>query len=257
MDERQNNNMNSLYAILSVVLVSLISFVGVLAVIFRKGKLNNLLFVLVSFSVGALFGDAFIHLLPESFESLKNPLVAPLLVIVGILIFFILEKYIRWHHCHLEQKECEEHNHHLGTMNIIGDGVHNFIDGVLIGASYLVSIPLGIATTTAIVMHEIPSEIGEFGVLLHSGMSVKKAVLFNFFSSALAILGAVIALFLGTRVSDFANYLIPVAAGGFIYIAGSDLIPELHSEVKVKNSLLQIISIGMGVIVMALLLYLD
>lgn len=249
--------MNSLYAILSVGLVSLISFVGVLALIFQRGKLSNLLFILVSFSVGALFGDAFIHLLPEAFETIENPLMTSLLVITGILLFFVLEKYIRWHHCHLEEKECHEHNHHVGTMNVVGDGFHNLLDGVLIGASYLVSIPLGIATTTAIILHEIPSEIGEFGVLLHSGYSVKKALFYNFLSAALAIAGALIALFVGTQIESFANYLIPVAAGGFIYIAGSDLIPELHTEVKVKNSILQLVAIGFGVLVMAMLLSLE
>jgi zinc and cadmium transporter len=248
--------MNSLYAIFSVVIVSLISFVGILAVIFKKSKLQDLLFVLVSFSVGALFGDAFIHLLPQTFEKIPSPLLASILIMVGILIFFSLEKYIRWHHCHLEEKECE-HNHHVGTMNIVGDGVHNLIDGLLIGASYLVSIPLGIATTTAIVLHEIPSEIGEFGVLLHSGLSVKKAVFYNFLSAALAILGAAIALIVGTRISAFADFLIPVAAGGFIYIAGSDLIPELHTDTTFKNSVLQIFSIALGILIMALLLYLD
>lgn len=248
--------MNSLYAILSVILVSVISLVGVLALVFQKGKLNSLLFVLVSFSVGALFGDAFIHLLPESFE-VTEPLTASLLVIAGIIMFFVLEKYIRWHHCHLEEKECHEHNHHVGTMNIVGDGVHNFIDGILIGASYLVSVPLGVATTTAIILHEIPSEIGEFGVLLHSGYTVKRALFFNFLSSAIAILGTVFTLFIGTRVESFANLLIPVAAGGFIYVAGSDLIPELHNEIKIKNSLVQLIAIGLGVLVMALLLMIE
>jgi zinc and cadmium transporter len=142
-------------------------------------------------------------------------------------------------------------------MNLIGDGVHNLIDGMLIGASYCVSIPIGIATTLAVVLHEIPQEIGDFGVLVHGGLSVKKALAFNFLSAVTAILGALISLVIGPHLADYSLSLLPITAGGFIYIAGSDLIPELQHEVKLSNSILQFSSIILGVGVMALLVLLE
>lgn len=246
--------MNSLYAIASVFLVSVFSLVGIAGVALAKNNYEKIIFFLVSFAVGALFGDAFIHLIPEAFEQISQPLTVSLLIIGGVLLFFVLEKYIRWHHCHLEEGECQEHKNHLGAMNIFGDGAHNFIDGILIGAAYLVSIPVGVATTVAIILHEIPSEIGEFAVLLHSGMKVKKALLYNFLSASVAFLGLFLVLLLGQNFTEYVNYLLPVAAGGFVYIGGSDLIPELHHETNAKKSLLQLSAIILGVAIMIALL---
>lgn len=242
--------MNSLYAVLSVILVSLFSLVGVAGLVIGKKNYERVIFLLVSFSVGALFGDAFIHLIPEAFEQIPEPLLISLSIIGGILIFFVLEKYIRWHHCHLDEGDCKEHKNHLGPMNVIGDGVHNFIDGILIGAAYLVSIPVGVATTVAIILHEIPSEIGEFAVLLHSGIKVKKALFYNFLSASISIIGLLLVLFLGRDFGGLVKYLIPIAAGGFIYIGGSDLIPELHHETNAKKSALQLLAIVLGVLIM-------
>lgn len=242
-----------IYTLVSVFLVSIISIVGIVGIILSKDKLKNILLILVSFSVGALFGDALIHLLPEAFEELGINLSTSLLVILGILIFFVLEKFIRWRHCHI-LPESKEHIHPIVFTNLIGDGVHNFIDGLLIGASYLVSIPIGIATTIAVVLHEIPQELGDCGVLLHTGMSMKKALTFNFLSALTAVLGAIISLLLGGSVTGYASTLLPITAGGFIYIAGSDLIPELHHETKLSVSIGQLLAILFGVGVMALLI---
>jgi zinc and cadmium transporter len=205
--------------------------------------------------VGGLFGDAFIHLLPESFRELGMNLSVSLYVILGILIFFVLEKFLRWRHCHIPTSE--EHMHPLATINLVGDTVHNLIDGMLVAASYMVSLPIGIATTSAVIMHEIPQEIGEFGVLIHGGLSVRKALAFNFLSALTAMLGAIIAILLGSEVGGFSTSLLPIAAGGFLYIAGSDLIPELHHEVNVSKSLLQFTMILLGVGVMALLVIME
>jgi len=142
-------------------------------------------------------------------------------------------------------------------MNLIGDGVHNLIDGMLIGASYTVSIPIGIATTLAVILHEIPQEIGDFGVLLHAGLSIKKAFAFNFLSALTAILGAIISLFAGSHIEGYSSILLPITAGGFIYIAGSDLIPELQYECKLSTSVQQFIAIILGVGIMALLVLLE
>ncbi len=240
-----------IYTIGSVVLVSAISFIGILTLLFDRERLNKMLLFLVSFAVGGLFGDAFIHLLPESFEKLGAKLTTSLFIVLGILLFFVLEKFVRWRHCHIPTSE--EHPHHLVTMNLIGDGMHNFIDGMLIGASYIVSFPIGITTTIAIILHEIPQEIGDFGVLIHGGLSVRKALLFNFMSASVAAIGAIISLVIGTHIEGYTTALLPITAGGFLYIAGSDLIPELHHEVRASRSLWQLISIMLGVGIMALL----
>jgi zinc and cadmium transporter len=205
--------------------------------------------------VGGLFGDAFIHLLPESFQELGTNLSVSLYVISGILIFFVLEKFLRWRHCHIPTSE--EHMHPLATINLVGDAVHNLIDGMLVGASYMVSLPIGIATTLAVIMHEIPQEVGDFGVLIHAGLSVKKALALNFLSALTAMLGVILAIVMGSEIEGFSLSLLPIAAGGFLYIAGSDLIPELHHEVKVSRSLLQFVMILLGVGVMALLTILE
>jgi zinc and cadmium transporter len=245
-----------IYTIISVILVSLISLIGIFTLFLNKDLPKKMLLFLISFSVGGLFGDAFIHLLPESFEKLGADLTTSLYIVSGILIFFVLEKFIRWRHCHFAAPE--ECPRPVAAMNLVGDSVHNLIDGMLIGASYTVSIPIGISTTLAIILHEIPQELGEFGVLVHSGLSVKKAIVFNFLSALTPILGgAIISLFAGSHIEGYSSILLPITAGGFIYIAGSDLIPELQHECKLSISVLQFISIILGVGIMALLVLLE
>lgn len=242
-----------LYGITSVVIVSLISLIGAVGIYISQKRQEKIIFFLVSFSVGALFGDALIHLMPEAFEEIGSPFKISLLVILGIIIFFILEKFIRWRHCHVPEHKI----HPIVLTNVVGDGVHNLIDGMLIGASYLISLPIGIATTIAVVLHEIPQELGDCGVMLHTGLTLKKALQFNFLSALMAVVGAVISLSLGDSVSGYAPILLPITAGGFMYIAGSDLIPELHTETKPIKSLVQLIGILLGVGLMALFLLVE
>ena len=243
----------SIYALISVVLISLISLVGILWFIFGDKRLKKTLLYLVSFSVGALIGDAFLHLLPEAYEIIGSGTLTGILVIFGFMIFFTLEKLIHWRHCHIPTSE--RHPHPLAYMNLIGDALHNFIDGLLIGASYLVSIPIGISTTIAVALHEIPQEIGDFGILLHAGFSKEKALLTNFLSAAVAIVGTLVALLVGSQIEAFAVYLLPITAGGFIYIAGSDLIPELHKNTCNSRSWLQFLGVVLGIVVMVLLMF--
>lgn len=243
------------YTITSVFVVSLVSLIGVFTLSVKKEKIKEISVLLVSFAAGALFGDAFIHLLPEAYEELGMNVSTSLYVLLGLLLFFILEKFLRWRHCHIPASK--DHLHPLATMNLVGDAVHNFIDGLLIGATYMVSIPIGIATTLAVIFHEIPQEIGDFGVLIHGGLSVKKALLFNFFSAVIAVLGAVISLLVGPRVEGYALTLLPITAGGFIYIAGSDLIPELKRDCEATTSLQQLLAIILGITTMALLVFLE
>lgn len=240
------------YALVSVILVSLISFIGILVVAINTQRLSKIILFLVSFAAGSMFGDAFIHLLPEAFERIENTLIASLLITAGILIFFILEKFVRWRHCHIPTSH--EHPHPLVTMNLIGDLVHNLIDGLIIGASYFVSIPIGLATTFAVVMHEIPQEIGDFGVFIYGGLSIKRALLLNFLSALTAVLGGIISLIVGPLVSNYAVILLPLTAGGFIYIAGSDLIPELKGCETASTSVLQLIFMTCGIGIMSLLI---
>ncbi len=238
-----------LYALASVAVVSLVSLIGVVLLPFGRKTTEKLLVYMVSFSAGALFGDAFIHLLPEAVKDAAGftPTLA-IYLICGIILSFIIEKFIRWRHCHLPTTE--EHPHPLALMNLVGDGVHNFIDGTIIGASYLVSVPVGIATTLAVVFHEIPQEIGDYGVLIHGGFTKQKALLFNFLTALTAVLGAIVALAVSSFVPHITTFLIPFAAGIFIYVAGTDLIPELHKEVEPKNSIVQLAWFVLGIAVM-------
>ncbi len=245
-----------LYSLISVILVSLISFAGLLTLSIKISLLKKILIYMVSFSAGALLGDAFIHLLPEAIKNTGLTLNISVYLLIGILLSFILEKIINWRHCHIHPNT-KDHIHPFAIMNLFGDAVHNLIDGLIIGASYLAGFPIGIATTLAVILHEIPQEIGDFGVLLQGGFSKNKALFFNFLTALTAILGAIISLVLSNYIENLILFLIPFAAGGFIYIAGSDLIPELHKELKIKNSLLQFLAIVLGILIMIALLYLD
>jgi zinc and cadmium transporter len=222
------------YIFASVLLVSLVSLIGVFTLSIKQSKLDKVLMLLVSLSAGSLIGGAFFHLMPEIVEERGFGLSVSLSVIGGILMFFLLEKLIHWRHCH--HSVAEGHHHHLAIMNIVGDGVHNLMDGIIIATTYLVSIPAGIATTIAVLLHEVPQEIGDFGVLVYSGMSRAKALLMNFLSALIAVIGAIIGIVVGSYSQTFVSLILPFAAGGFIYIAGSDLLPELHRECHTRET---------------------
>lgn len=237
-----------LYTLASVFAVSMVSLVGIFTIYMNEQRLKSAIFFLVSFSVGALIGSAFIHLLPEIVDEYGFGFDVSLYLISGILFFFIMEKFIQWRHCHIPTSR--SHPHPIVYMNIVGDGLHNFMDGMVIAASYISSIPLGIATTFAVLFHEIPQEIGDFGVLLHGGFNKAKALFYNFMSALAAMIGAIAVLMIGAKTQDITIFLLPFTAGGFIYIAGSDLIPELHKESHPERSVVQLIGIIMGVLVM-------
>ncbi|MCB9798470.1 ZIP family metal transporter [Candidatus Nomurabacteria bacterium] len=240
-----------LYAIISTLIVSAISLVGIFTLSLKAEKLERFLFVLVSFSAGTLLGDAFLHLIPEIAETCSFDLLVSFGILAGIGVMLFLEKVIHWHHCHSPSKH---KSHAFAKMNLIGDALHNFLDGLVIGAAYTVSIPIGIATTIAVILHEIPQEIGDFGVLLQGGYKKGQALLLNFFIGLFALLGTVLALSLSKWSEDASHALVPFAAGTFIYIALADLFPEIHKETKLGKSLLQLIAFVFGIGVMALLL---
>lgn len=233
------------YILISVFIVSAISLVGVVTFLLKSKSLDKAFFVLVSFATGSLLGAAFLDLLPEAMEetSPQNVFGSTLL---GIVMFFLLEKFLYWYHCH--EGECDIHQ--FTYLNLFGDAIHNFLDGVIIAAAFLTSTSAGVIASIAIVLHEIPQELGDFGILVYGGFSRTKAVMCNFIVSLSAFLGALIAYFFLGKIAGFTPLMICVAAGGFIYISCTDLIPELNKERKVSLSIKQfmLILLGIGVI---------
>lgn len=252
--------MIALYSLLSVVGVSLLSLLGILFFLIDERFIAKTLLYFVSFSTGALMGDVFIHILPDMAENQEFFARGSLIILGGIVFSFAIEKIIHWRHCHIlpmSGHEHHDHHHAFGIMSIIGESMHNFIDGIIIAASFLASVPVGIATTLAVVFHEIPHEIGNFAVLLHSGFSKKRALLFNLLSASTAILGTVLVLLLSTKVSPLTLYLLPFAAGNLLYIAGSDLIPELHKHTRLHQGIFQLLAMIAGMGFMYAMLFLE
>jgi zinc and cadmium transporter len=247
--------------LLAVVAVSLISLVGILTLVAREGFLRAVLPFLVSFAVGALLGDALIHILPQLSESPgssgRGGLTAGIsLVVVGsILFFFVLEKAIHVHHS-LNAPE-HRHIHPVAFNNLVGDGMHNFIDGAIIAGSFLANPRLGFATTAAVILHEIPQELGDLGVLVHAGLAPARALVYNLLSALAAVIGGVLALLLEGAITGVERPLLAISAGAFIYIAGADLIPELHRTNDFRSSAIQFLGMSCGFAVMALLLLIE
>jgi len=244
------------YALLSIIIISLMSFIGVITLVFKRSLLEKLVMVLVSFAAGALLGGAFLHLLPEAIHE-GGPVFS--MTLAGIILFFVIEIYLYWYHCHAghihkhKHKEKTCHIKPMGYLNLIGDGVHNFIDGVIVATAFIVNFELGIITAIAVIFHEIPQELGDFGVLIHSGFSRAKALFFNFISALTAIAGVIVTYLFADSVTNFTSYLIPFAAGGFIYIAMTDLLAELKEESNLKKATLQLFIFLLGITVMWLI----
>lgn len=242
---------NIRYAILWVTIVSLISLIWIITLGLKIWKLKKILIYFIAFSAGTLMWDAFLHLLPESVEQYWFTIITGLAILSWILVWFITEKIIHWNHCHMPITK--EHKHPFAWMNLVWDMVHNFIDWVIIWVWFMVSIEVWIATTIAVILHEIPQEIWDFGVLIHGWFSKKKALFLNFLSALTAFLGLAVAILLFNYVQNISAILTPLAAWLFIYIAGSDLIPELHKHTKVSQSLLQIFCFLLWVWIMVIL----
>jgi zinc and cadmium transporter len=241
-----------LYPVLSTVLISVISLVGVVFLAVRIEKLRRILFVLVSFAVGALLGNVFFQLIPESFEMIPSARLIGILVLAGIISMFLLEKVLHWHHDH-DPAHAEKKVAAFGPISLVADGLHNFVDGILIAAGWMAGPEVGLATTLAVMTHEIPQEISDYGVLIHAGYSPRKALLVNFLAACMAILGTVITLFLGSKSEALSHYILPFAAGGFIYLAGSDLIPELQKDHSRRNAIIQVAFVIAGLLLMYLI----
>jgi len=243
-----------LYSIISVLIVSFISLIGLLTFSMSYKNLCKILNYFVSFAAGALIGDVFIHIIPELVEN-KFTQIISIYILLGILITFIIEKII--HINHVNKPKTVKKYKPYSIVSLYGDSIHNFVDGMMIGASYLINFHLGLATTTAVLLHEIPTEIGHFGVLIKGGFTRNKALLVNFLSALTAILGTVLSLIIGTGIEEIKIFLIAFTAGHFIYIAGSDLIPELHKEIELKKSIVQFIFLILGISIMYSLLFVE
>jgi zinc and cadmium transporter len=275
--------MELLYIIIATLIISLISFSGAILFVFNEKRVSRFLILFVALAAGTMLGTALFDLLPESIEGFNNvqeehevelesdahdefghaentdlehehhsELFLPsIFILFGIMFFYVIEKFIHWHHHH----DLDCHKHSLSTLSLVGDGVHNLLDGMLIAASFLIDVNVGIAVTLAIALHEIPQEIGDLSILLHSGFSKGKALIWNFSSGAVSILGGVLTYYIGSSFLEYTYVLTSFAAGAFLYIALADIIPELnkkHSQSQIRITSLFLvglaISFGMSLI---------
>lgn len=234
-----------LYIIVVTFAIALIAFIGIFTLLLKEKLLNKILLILVSLSAGALMGGAFLHLIPEAVEKSQGTDIF-LFVLVGFILFFVIEKVLHWRHCH--KGKCDVHTFHY--MNLVGDTIHNFIDGLILAASFVTSVELGLTTTIAIAAHEIPQEIGDFGVLIYGGFKKKKAIILNFIVALTIVIGGLIGYFISKSVGSAVTFLLPFAAGGFIYIAATDLIPEIKKELDFKKYMATLIVFIIGILIM-------
>lgn len=242
------------YILVATFSISLIAFIGVFTLFLKRELLDKILLILVAFSAGTLIGGAFLHLIPEAISEVGFEETAVLKIflylILGFCFFFILEQFIRWHqHPTRGGQEIKPFSY----LVLVSDAVHNFIDGLVIAASFVVALPVGIAASIAVAFHEIPQEMGDFGIMVHGGMKRAKALFFNFLSAIFAVVGGIIGFFLAGKIGGSVVFLLPFAAGNFIYIASSDLIPEIKHKESLRKSLLHFFVFLLGIGLMLLL----
>lgn len=239
------------YILLFTFIGSIGALVGGLILLSHRKFALKVSHFLASFAAGILLGTAFFDLLPEAVhEGEKTGVDVFPWALFGIVLFFLLERFIHWFHHHEEFHKDEESKSILPLI-IVGDTMHNFIDGVVIAATFMVNIPLGIVTSISVFAHEIPQEIGDFGLMLHKGLSRGKIILVNILSAGVAFLGAIITYLLGNMLEAYIPALLAVTAGFFIYIASSDLIPEIHHEKRKGFAFIESLLLIVGVVVMA------
>lgn len=239
----------------AVAVASLVSLIGAAGLLVNQALMRRGLLTLVSFAAGGLLGETFLHLLPEIADRPGGlDLFASFGLLGGMICFFVLEKVLHWHHAHLP---AEEVLHPVAVTNLVGDALHNLVDGAILAGAFLTSPALGVTTAIAVVVHEVPQELGDFGILVHAGLKPRRALALNLASSLAAFVGAALVLALGQADVDVARPLLPFTAGGFLYIASTDLLPELHKEPDLGKSAIQIAGLLAGVATMVALLALD
>ncbi|MFX0038786.1 MAG: ZIP family metal transporter [Promethearchaeota archaeon] len=267
--------MEVILGFLMILFISFLSLIGVFMISLRENTLDKLLFILVAFATGTILATALFDLIPESLHHLEelNALGAGIvesvlfaIIIIGFVVFFILERFIYWFHGHAHEKEdqlvCYDtltegidkvlsrdgKIKNFALLNLIGDGLHNFLDGIIMMVAFLSGLGNGIIVTLAVLFHELPQEIGDFGILLYGGFSKKKALLFNFGSALIALLGGLFAYFLSGLIEFFSFFFLAFSGGGFLYIASTELMPELIKEKNLKKSIIQALVFLCGII---------
>ena len=238
--------------IVATSVVSLFSLVGIFALSLKEEKLHSILFILIAFSAGSILGAAYFDLLPEAVELVEESVVF-IYITLGFVAFFFLERFLYWYHGHGHEADiaddCGERasTGEFAYLNLIGDGIHNFVDGMIIAASFLVGFPVGLAATVAVIFHEFPQEMGDYGILVYAGFKRRSALLLNFFVALAVVFGGIFAVIFIGMVEALSGWLIAFSAGGFIYLAASELIPELHREKSLKRSFVQFIIFLLGI----------
>lgn len=236
------------WILLSTFLISLLAWIGILTFFLKEELLDRILLVLVALAAGALIGGAFLHLLPRAIRAygVDNTLPLFLALLVGFCLFYVLEQFIHWHHHHDTTHERDA----VSYLVLFSDTLHNFIDGLVIAGSFLVGVDVGLVTVAAIGLHEIPQEIGDFGVLVYGGFDRFHALVLNYLTQATVILGGLVGYALASVAGNVPNVLLPFAAGNFIYIASSDLIPEIKHEEDVLQAALYFAVFVAGILLM-------
>ncbi|MGQ9844747.1 MAG: ZIP family metal transporter [Caldisericia bacterium] len=237
--------MKLIFILIANIISSLASLVGIFFINKNVNKLKQTSFILVSFSTGALITGALLHLLPEALDKNPNSIYS---VIFGIFFFFILEVFLKWRHCH--DLECETHT--FVPLNLLGDSLHNSMDGLLIASSFLTNYKLGLITTLGVIFHELPQELGDFGVLIYGGLKPKKALELNYLVSLTAILGGILGYFILEKLEILIPYALGITSGNFLYLSMTDLIPELHKKMSIKDNIIKSFFIFLGILIMVI-----
>lgn len=238
--------------IIATFVVSLFSLVGIYALSLKEKKLHRILLVLVAFSAGSILGAAYFDLLPEAIELVEESIVF-IYITLGFILFFFLERFIYWYHGHGHEADISAEiadrasTKGFAYLNLIGDGIHNFVDGMVIAASFLIGFSVGLAATVAVIFHELPQEMGDYGILVYGGFKRSRALLLNFVVALTVVLGGISAVFFIETVEALSGLLIAFSAGGFIYLSASELIPELHKEKSFKKSVVQFVMFILGI----------
>jgi len=242
----------TLNTIIATFAVSLLSLVGIFTLSVSDVKLHKLLSVLIAYSAGTILGAALFDLLPEAVETVDRALVFPL-VALGFIVFFFLERLLYWYHGHghsheFEDKKRKGPTREFAYLNIVGDFIHNFIDGMIIAAAFLNSFSVGLATAIAVAFHELPQEIGDYGILVYAGFERKKALIYNFIVALSIVLGGVFGSFFMASVEYLSGWMVAFSAGAFIFLSASELIPELHDEESRVRSVIQMVILVLGML---------
>ncbi len=232
----------------TTVAISLTAWTGILLLFLWDELVDKILLALVALAAGSLIGGAYLHLLPRAIAEYggEDLTVLFLIVIIGFCMFYILEQFIHWHHHHATDHEHEP----VSYLVLISDSLHNFLDGLVVAGAFLVGVPLGLVTTLVIALHEIPQEIGDFGVLLYGGFERKRALLLNYLTQATVIIGGIVGFYISDIVTGLPRLILPFAAGNFIYIASSDLIPAIKNEEDTIRSVIYFAVFILGIAMM-------